>query len=160
MSKVRAGGGSSGTPGSRFPGRRARLCPHPRPVRQPGTAPRLGSWATQSAPLWGHTEATEGNRGLLPSPAPARPPAALWAAGRAPPPGPLVSAGPRHQPPRPAGEQSNDPEPHFHQRAGSGCARGRPTVRMRLSAAPASFGTAVGPEPLEGAGIGAGLAAP
>ena len=32
-------GGSSGTPGSRFPGRGARLCPHPRLVRHPGTAP-------------------------------------------------------------------------------------------------------------------------
>lgn len=66
--------------------------------QHPGPAPRLGSGATAAGPLWGQTEATGKTRGLLASPAPARAPAALWAAGRAPPPELLLSAGPHHQP--------------------------------------------------------------
>lgn len=95
-------GGNPGTQGSRLPGRQPASVPTPA-LSAPGTAPRLRSWATPSWPLWGQTEATGRMRGLPASPAPTRAPAALWAAGRAPPPGPLVSAGPRHQPPRPAG---------------------------------------------------------
>lgn len=157
-SKV-AQGGKFRNPSLQVPRPGSPPLPPPSSFLHRGTALRLGSWATQSGPLWAHSETTGRKRGLLVSPVPARAPAALWAAGRAPPPGPLVSAGPRHQPPQPACGQSSNPEPHFHQRAGSGCARGRPTVRMRLSAvslaAGASFGVAVGPEPLEGAGLGA-----
>lgn len=121
-----------------------RLCPHPRPFSTPVPPPAWGLGATPSGPLWGQTESTGGMRGLLASPAPARAPAALWAAGRAPPPGPLEIASPRHQPERPAGERSTDPEPHLHRRAGSGCARGPPAARMRLRALSAVLGASLG----------------
>lgn len=151
-----------GTLGSTLPGRAALLCPLPRPFSTPVPTPALGLGATPPEPLWGQTESTERMRGLLASVAPARAPAALWAAGRAPPPGLLTNARPRHQPERPAGEQSTDPEPHLHQRAGSDCAWGPPERRAQapgsgLRGPGRELGEAVGPHPLEGEGVVPGV---
>lgn len=107
---------------------------------QPTSAPTLALSAPQyRPPPWGNPvrAALGANRGHWEKrgpprvPAPTRAPAALWAAGGAPPPGPLVNAVPRHQPPRLAAERSSDPEPHFLQRAGSGCAEARPRACAR-----------------------------
>lgn len=153
-----------GAPWSRPPGRAVRLPASPAAAPYSLLQPPPPFW------VWGKPdpEALRADRGhggnegsARVCNTPSRAPAALGAAGGAPPPGPLSlslslsRAGQRHQAPRPAGEQRSDPEPQFHWRAGSGGALGWVAVRMRPSAASSGAGVgfweAVGQEQLAGA---------
>lgn len=151
-------GGNSGTPGFRFPGRGARLCPHPRPFCTPVLPSALGL-GQPSRGLFGRTPRPPGERGAcscLRSP-----PAHLPLSGQ--PADPASGASRERRPASPA------PTAGLRAKQQTGTAlpqarrkwlrASRPTVRMRLNAvfpaAGASCGVAVGPEPLEGAGLGA-----